>query len=84
MAVLTKLISLTNFVIASSALAFQVGVLYPWHHELDAEFQELKKEYRELMTEQRLEREKRMEELGEIRKEIEKLSAASGKKGFWA
>ena len=83
MAVITKLISLTNFVIASSALAFQVGVLYPWHHELDAEFQELKKEYRELMLEQRLEREKRMVELSEIRMEIEKLSAATGKKGIW-
>jgi len=83
MAVITKFISLTNFIIASSALAFQVGVLYPWHNELDAEFQELKKEYRELVVEQRLERERRMEELSEIKKEIEKLSAASGKKGFW-
>lgn len=84
MAVLTKLISLTNFVIASSALAFQVGVLYPWHHELDAEFQELKKEYRELMTEQRLEREQRLQELGEIKREIEKLAAQQGRKGIWS
>lgn len=42
---ITRLISLTNFVVASSALGFQVFVLYPWHQELDAGFEDLKKEH---------------------------------------
>jgi solute carrier family 25 (mitochondrial phosphate transporter), member 3 len=41
----TRLISLTNFVVASSALGFQVFVLYPWHKQLDESFEELKKEH---------------------------------------
>ncbi|KAF3766593.1 hypothetical protein M406DRAFT_255275 [Cryphonectria parasitica EP155] len=45
MVVITRVISLTNFVVASSALGFQVFVLYPWHKELDAGFEELKKEH---------------------------------------
>ena len=36
---------MTNFLVASSALGFQVFVLYPWHKELDASFDELKKEH---------------------------------------
>lgn len=77
----TRAFSLTNFFIASSALAFQVGVLYPWHHELDEEFQQLKKEYRDLVVEQRAERDTRLAELGQIRKEIEKI--ANARRGFW-
>lgn len=42
---LTRAISLTNFLVASSALGFQVFVLYPWHKELDAGFEALKKEH---------------------------------------
>ncbi|KAH8662777.1 mitochondrial phosphate carrier protein [Ilyonectria robusta] len=41
----TRAISLTNFLVASSALGFQVFVLYPWHKELDAGFDDLKKEH---------------------------------------
>lgn len=41
----TRLISTTNFVVASSALGFQVFVLYPWHNQLDHSFEELKKEH---------------------------------------
>lgn len=76
--IITRAFSLTNFIIASSALCFQVGVLYPWHHELDAEFKELKKEYKTLLDEQRLEREARMKELGSIREEIAKVREARG------
>ncbi len=43
--IVTRLISLTNFAVASSALGFQVFVLYPWHNQLDESFQELKKEH---------------------------------------
>lgn len=45
MPAITRVISITNFVVASSALCFQVGVLYPWHKELDENFEKLKKEH---------------------------------------
>ncbi|KAL1904848.1 hypothetical protein Sste5344_009470 [Sporothrix stenoceras] len=41
----TRIISLTNFCVASSALAFQVFVLYPWHHQLQHDFEDLKNEH---------------------------------------
>lgn len=43
--IITRAISLTNFAVASSALAFQVFVLYPWHQQLDDSFEKLKKEH---------------------------------------
>lgn len=45
MGLVTRAISLTNFVVASSALGFQVFVLYPWHEQLSHDFEELKKEH---------------------------------------
>lgn len=45
MPAITRIISITNFVVASSALCFQVGVLYPWHKELDENFEKLKQEH---------------------------------------
>lgn len=42
---ITRGISLVNFTVASSALAFQVFVLYPWHNKLDDEFKALKQEH---------------------------------------
>jgi hypothetical protein len=44
---LTRAFSLTNFSIATSALAFQVFVLYPWHHQLDTDFKHLEKRVQE-------------------------------------
>lgn len=46
---ITRGISLTNFLVASSALAFQVFVLYPWHKQLDDSFEALKKEHIRLL-----------------------------------
>jgi hypothetical protein len=46
---ITRAISLTNFAVASTALGFQVFVLYPWHVELDQGFEELKKEHRKVL-----------------------------------
>ncbi|RAK95145.1 uncharacterized protein BO80DRAFT_469607 [Aspergillus ibericus CBS 121593] len=43
--IITRGISVTNFFVASSALAFQVFVLYPWHKQLDDGFEALKKEH---------------------------------------
>ncbi|KAL4740492.1 hypothetical protein BDV11DRAFT_185323 [Aspergillus similis] len=45
MPLITRGISLVNFTVASSALAFQVFVLYPWHNQLDDEFKALKNEH---------------------------------------
>ncbi|CAF0746319.1 unnamed protein product [Adineta ricciae] len=36
-----KYLPFVNFLIASVALGFQVSVLYPWHYELQQEFNEL-------------------------------------------
>ncbi|KAJ5365643.1 hypothetical protein N7517_008529 [Penicillium concentricum] len=47
---ITRGISIINFGVASSALAFQVFVLYPWHHQLDDEFKALKKEHHRLLS----------------------------------
>ncbi|KAF4956881.1 hypothetical protein FGADI_3484 [Fusarium gaditjirri] len=47
---LTRAISVTNFFVASSALGFQVFVLYPWHKELDEEFDKLKKEHLKVLN----------------------------------
>jgi hypothetical protein len=42
---ITRGFSLTNFFVATSALGFQVLVLYPWHKRLDEDFEALKKEH---------------------------------------
>ena len=34
-----------NFVITSTALTFQITVLYPWHKQLDESFEALKREH---------------------------------------
>ncbi len=41
---LQKYLPFVNFIIASVALTFQVTVLYPWHYELQQEFNELQKQ----------------------------------------
>jgi len=69
---LTRGFSLTNFVIASSALAFQVFVLYPWHQKLDEDFEELKEEHLRSLHEGEA---KRLAELSQIREEFAKLRA---------
>lgn len=40
----SRIVTTTNFVIAASALSFQVFALYPWHMELDRKFELLKAE----------------------------------------
>jgi hypothetical protein len=56
MPAIARRFSITNFFVASSALAFQVFVLYPWHTKLDDDFTALKKENVRLLqtVEQRL------------------------------
>ncbi|OJJ95191.1 hypothetical protein ASPACDRAFT_82054 [Aspergillus aculeatus ATCC 16872] len=64
---ITRGFSLTNFVIASSALCFQVFVLYPWHHKLEDDFKELKKEHLRLLQENE---DSRVKELKSIKEHL--------------
>ncbi|KAJ5249087.1 hypothetical protein N7468_000538 [Penicillium chermesinum] len=68
---ITRGFSLTNFVIASSALCFQVCVLYPWHEKLDEEFQNLKTEHLRLLKESEQDR---LKELKSIEGRLRALS----------
>lgn len=47
---ITRAISFTNFFVATSALGFQVCVLYPWHKQLDDGFETLKTEHRRVLN----------------------------------
>ena len=38
----SRYLPITSFCVSTTALIFQLTVLYPWHHELDAEFKRLK------------------------------------------
>ncbi|RAL08065.1 uncharacterized protein BO97DRAFT_228637 [Aspergillus homomorphus CBS 101889] len=64
---ITRGFSLTNFVIASSALCFQVFVLYPWHHKLEDDFKQLKSEHLRLLKENE---EGRVKELKSIKEHL--------------
>jgi hypothetical protein len=71
---ITRGFSFTNFAIATSALCFQVFVLYPWHHRLDDDFQALKAEHlRALHGGEKA----RMAELKEIREGLSILKKKS-------
>jgi hypothetical protein len=70
--IIARRFSVTNFLIATSALAFQVFVLYPWHSKLDEDFQELKQENLRLMQE--IQR-GRIQDLKEIKETFSKLRA---------
>lgn len=79
---ITRGFSLTNFVIGSSALCFQIFVLYPWHEQLDEEFKELRKEHARLLEDTH---QKHRSELQGIREQLEKLNEARGRSSgkFW-
>jgi hypothetical protein len=64
--------SVTNFFIATSALAFQVFVLYPWHKRLDDDFEQLKKEHLSHVQELKLARHADMSEIKEAIKSLKK------------
>lgn len=77
---ITRGFSLTNFVIGSSALCFQIFVLYPWHHKLDAEFTELRKEHARLLEDTH---NKHRNELRGIREQLVLLNERKDKSGKW-
>ncbi|CZS96166.1 uncharacterized protein RAG0_05599 [Rhynchosporium agropyri] len=64
--------SITNFFIASSALAFQVFVLYPWHQQLDDDFASLKKEHLTLVQELKIARTSDMKEIKDAIKALKR------------
>ncbi|EXJ92860.1 hypothetical protein A1O3_01414 [Capronia epimyces CBS 606.96] len=72
MPMIARRFSITNFMIATSALAFQVFVLYPWHNKLDEDFKELKQE--NLRMVQEIEK-GRLLELKEIKEGFSRLKA---------
>ncbi|CAO2657396.1 Nn.00g035220.m01.CDS01 [Neocucurbitaria sp. VM-36] len=78
---ITRGFSLTNFIIGSSALCFQIFVLYPWHEKLEEEFVELKKEHARLLEDTR---EKHRDELKSIGEQLRALNEEKKKAGrFW-
>jgi hypothetical protein len=77
---ITRTFSLTNFIIATSALSFQVFVLYPWHKRLDDDFETLKEEhvrtwrlYKDIEEERLVVLKELRSEMGEISKAVEEL-----------
>lgn len=70
---LRKFVPLVNFVIASSALVFQVFVLYPWHHQLEKEFHELRQQQETKLEEYH---QLKMETMKNIEQNLTKLSVA--------
>jgi iron-sulfur cluster repair protein YtfE (RIC family) len=76
----TRGFSLTNFVIGTSALGFQVFVLYPWHEQLEEEFKKLGREHAKLLDETHRQH---GEELRGIRMQLEALNREKGRGWFW-
>lgn len=70
---INRAITITNFVIGSCALSFQIFVLEPWHDRLDAQFLQLKKDHAALL-------EKHGQELAKMREQIASLQE---KKSRW-
>jgi hypothetical protein len=83
---ITKTFSLTNFLIGSSALCFQIFVLYPWHEKLDAEFGVLKKEHARLLDETHQRQKDELKNIREYLQELKEMKEEKekGKGGkFW-
>jgi hypothetical protein len=72
----TRGFSLTNFVIGSSALSFQIFVLYPWHMKLEDKFEEMRTEHLKMMQQSE---KARLAELQDIKNQ---MARHSGKKWF--
>jgi hypothetical protein len=66
----TKILTFTNFTIATSALCFQIFALYPWHNQLDKEFKKLKEEHKQLLLQFH---ELKLSKLGQIDNKLDKI-----------
>lgn len=58
-----KVIPYVNFAVACSALCFQFFVLYPWHIELDNDFQKMKEDNHMTLEDYHQKKIKRLEEI---------------------
>lgn len=58
-----KVIPYVNFAVACSALCFQFFVLYPWHIELDNDFQKMKDDQHKTLEEYHQKKIKRLEKI---------------------
>lgn len=58
-----KILPYINFAVACSALTFQCFVLYPWHIELDNDFQKMKDDQHVTLEEYHQKKIKRLEEI---------------------
>ncbi|KAF9960889.1 hypothetical protein BGZ72_005559 [Mortierella alpina] len=65
-----KALTVFNFIIGTCALSFQIGVLYPWHHQLDEDFKKLQKHHESNLQ---LFHNKKWEKLNEIDSKITAL-----------
>ncbi|KKZ60714.1 hypothetical protein EMCG_04641 [[Emmonsia] crescens] len=74
----TRGFSLTNFIIGSSALGFQVFVLYPWHNKLDKDFEDLRDAHLSMLKKGEKDR---TEELKAIHERLTNIKQSRG--WFW-
>ncbi|KAI8597259.1 hypothetical protein EDD21DRAFT_223095 [Dissophora ornata] len=65
-----KVLTIVNFVVGSAALSFQIGVLYPWHHQLDGDFKNLEKRHESRLQ---LFHDRKWEKLNEINTKLDQL-----------
>ncbi|ORY23680.1 hypothetical protein BCR39DRAFT_561830 [Naematelia encephala] len=70
-----RILPVINFVVATTALTFQVYVLLPWHHELSEHFAALKTEQTRQLAEYHEEKRSMLNELHIRIKELEKRLA---------
>jgi hypothetical protein len=68
--IVRKLLPIVNFVIATAALGFQVGVLYPWHHQLEKRFNEMQNQQENKLAEYH---QLKMETMKNIEQNLNKL-----------
>ncbi|OAX82688.1 hypothetical protein ACJ72_02966 [Emergomyces africanus] len=69
---ITRGFSLTNFVIGTSALCFQVFVLYPWHNKLDNDFENLRDAHLAMLKQGEKDRTEELKAIHDRLKEIKK------------
>lgn len=80
MTLFQKVLPVVNFIIGTSALSFQMMVLYPWHHQLDADFRELKDVQSKKMQEYHDAKLCRLEKIEDYSQELLKLQKANSNK----
>lgn len=72
-----KYLPIISFIVGTTALTFQITVLYPWHNELDKDFHKLEK--LKIETDENLKRQNMqiLEKLENIEKNLKELKNKS-------